>query len=165
MSKIGMIYYIDHSALKYLVSKPVLGGKICRWLLVFQEYDFEVVVKPIRLNVGPNHLSCIEKGKDPTNLEEGLPDVQLFVVRIADNHFMDIIIFLTTGMAPEGYIDQQKKELVVCATYFSVIVENLYKMGSDEILQYYVPNFERNNILPEAHGGDAGGHYVGKATM
>ena len=27
--------YTDHSALKYLVNKPVLGGKICRWLLLF----------------------------------------------------------------------------------------------------------------------------------
>ena len=35
----------DYSTLNYLVNKPVLGGRICRWLLLFQEYDFEVVVK------------------------------------------------------------------------------------------------------------------------
>ena len=38
--------YTDHSMLKYLVNKLVLGGQICRWLFLFQEYDFEVVVKP-----------------------------------------------------------------------------------------------------------------------
>jgi hypothetical protein len=27
--------YIDHSALIYLVKKPVLGGRICRWLFLF----------------------------------------------------------------------------------------------------------------------------------
>jgi hypothetical protein len=27
--------FIDHSTLKYLVNKPVLGGIICRWLLLF----------------------------------------------------------------------------------------------------------------------------------
>lgn len=37
--------YIDHSTLKYLVHKPMLG-KIRRWLLLFQEYDFKVIVKP-----------------------------------------------------------------------------------------------------------------------
>ena len=37
--------YTDHSTLKYLVNKRVLGGRICRWLLLFQEYDFEVIVK------------------------------------------------------------------------------------------------------------------------
>lgn len=29
---------------------------------------------------------------------------------------------------------QQKKELVIKATYFSMIVGELYKMGSDEVL-------------------------------
>lgn len=38
--------YTNHSALKYLVNKPVLGGVIRRSLLLFQEYNFEVVVKP-----------------------------------------------------------------------------------------------------------------------
>ena len=66
--------YIDHSALKNLVNKPVLGGKICRWLLLFQEYDSKVIVKPGRLNAGPYHLSRIETGEEPNNIEEGLPD-------------------------------------------------------------------------------------------
>jgi len=42
--------YTDHFALKYLVNKPMLGRIICRWLLLFQEYDFEVIVNPRRLN-------------------------------------------------------------------------------------------------------------------
>ena len=44
--------YTHHSTLKYLVNKHVFGGKICRWLLLFQEYDFEVIVKPGRLTAG-----------------------------------------------------------------------------------------------------------------
>jgi hypothetical protein len=28
--------FTDHSSLKYLVNKPVLGGRICRWILLFQ---------------------------------------------------------------------------------------------------------------------------------
>eukprot|EP00253_Pinus_taeda_P020636 PITA_20636 len=105
-----------------------------RWLLLFQEYDFEVVVKPRRLNAGPDHLSRIETGKEPTSLEEGLPDAQLFVVRIAGRHFEDIIHFLMTGIALKEYSVQNKKELVVRASHFSVITGHLYKMGSDEIL-------------------------------
>jgi len=66
--------FTDHSALKYLVNKPVLGGRICRWLLLFQEYDFEIIVKPGRLNVGPDHLSRIGTSEEPTNLEDNLPD-------------------------------------------------------------------------------------------
>lgn len=53
---------------------------------------------------------------------------------------------------------------MVCVADFSVIVGNLYKMGLYEILRRYVPEFERTSILAEAHGGVAGGHYVGKET-
>jgi len=37
-------------------------------------------------------------------------------------------------------------------------------MGNDEILHRYVPEFERGQVLAEAHGGVAGGHYVDRAT-
>lgn len=39
-------FFTVHSALKYLANKSVLGGRICRWLLLFQEFEFEVIVKP-----------------------------------------------------------------------------------------------------------------------
>jgi hypothetical protein len=55
--------FTDHSALKYLVNKPVLGGRICRWLLLFKEFDFEVIVKPGKLNAGPDHLSRVTNGE------------------------------------------------------------------------------------------------------
>ena len=51
------IFYTDHQELKYLVNKPLHHGRICRWLLLFQEFEFEVVVRPGKLNVGPDHLS------------------------------------------------------------------------------------------------------------
>lgn len=48
-----------------------------------------------------DHPLRIEAREEPTNLEEGLPDAQLFTVHIMDNNFSDIIQFLTTGTAPE----------------------------------------------------------------
>ena len=69
-----------HSTFKYLVNKPVLGGKIYRWLFLFQEYEFEIIVKLGRLNVGPDHLSRLESGEEPTSLEDNPLDAQLFSV-------------------------------------------------------------------------------------
>jgi len=46
--------------LKYLVNKPVLEGIICRWLLLFQEFTFEVIVKLGMSNVGLDYLSRLE---------------------------------------------------------------------------------------------------------
>ena len=47
--------FTDHFALKYLVNKLVLGGNIFHCLLLFQEFDFEIIVKTGHLNAGPNH--------------------------------------------------------------------------------------------------------------
>jgi hypothetical protein len=101
--------FTDHSALKYLVNKTMLGGWICRWLLLFQEYDFEIIVKPGRMNKGPDHLSRLEHGEEPTSLEDTLSDAQILSIRNIDDHFADIVQFLSTGMAPSEYTIPQKK--------------------------------------------------------
>ena len=95
--------YTNHSALKYLVNKPVLWGNICRWLLMFQEFDFEVIVKHGRLNVGPDHLSRIESGEEPNVLKDNFPNVQLFHITMFDDQYKDIIHFLIICYVPEGF--------------------------------------------------------------
>ena len=96
-------------------------------------------MKPGCLNVGLDHLSWIETGDEPRSLEEGLLDAQLFAFRITDDHFPDIIQFLSTGTTLEGYSTQQKEELVVQEVDFYVIAGYFYKMALDEILRRYVP--------------------------
>jgi hypothetical protein len=154
--------FTDHFALKYLVNKPVLGGRICRWIFLFQEYDFEIVVKPGRMNKCPDHLSRLEHSEESTSLEDTLSDEQLLTIRNIDDHFTEIVQFLSTGMAPSEYTIPQKKQLVVHASEFSLIVGQLYKMGPDEISRRCVMEVERPLILVESHEGIAGGHYTGK---
>lgn len=139
--------FTDHSALKYLVNKPVLGGRICRWLLLFQKCDFEIIVKLGRLNVGPDHLSRLESGEELADLEDSLPDAQLFSIQIIDDYFADIIEFLTTGKAPAEYSEKQRKQLLVKVANFTIISSQLYKLGPDEILRRYVLTHERHLIL------------------
>ena len=42
--------FTNHFSQKYFVNKAILGGTIFIWLLLFQEYDFEIIVKLGRLN-------------------------------------------------------------------------------------------------------------------
>ena len=48
-------------------------------------------MKPGRLNAGLDHLSRIETIEEPTNIDDGLPDAELFHVDIADDHYAPII--------------------------------------------------------------------------
>ena len=126
--------FIDHYILKYLVKNTMLGGEICCWLLLFQEFDFEIVVKPSHLNVRPGQLSRIETSEEATNIEEGLPDSRLFEVDMEDKYNAPILQFLATGVAPEYISTSQKKQFVVKASDYQLIAGHLYKMGLDEIL-------------------------------
>jgi hypothetical protein len=101
--------FTDHSTLKYLVNMPVLGGRICRWILLFQEYYFEIMVNPRIMNKGPDHLSRLEHGEEPTSLEDTLMDSRLLAIRNIDDHFVKIVQFMSTRMAPSEYTITQKK--------------------------------------------------------
>ena len=98
--------FTNHSTLKYLVNKPVLGGRICRWLILYQEYDFEIIVKPGRLNLGPDHLLRLKSGEEPTSLDEGLPHAQLFAIQMVDDYFQDIVQYLSIGFPPSEMTTQ-----------------------------------------------------------
>jgi hypothetical protein len=126
--------FTDHSALKYLVNKPVLGGRIFRWLLLFQEFNFEVIVKLGKLNAEPNHLLRVTNGEEPMNLEDNFSDAHLFSVQIANDYFTEIIQYLSMGIVSQDYTTTQKKKLVVCVANYQLIVVHLYKMGIDNIL-------------------------------
>jgi hypothetical protein len=65
-------------------------------MLLFQEFDFEVIVKPGKVNAGPGHFSRVTNGEEPTNLEANFPDAQLFLVQVADEYFIDVIELLST---------------------------------------------------------------------
>jgi hypothetical protein len=157
-------FFTDHSALKYLVNKPVLEGIICRWLLLFQEFSFEVIVKPGKLNVGPDHLSRLESGESGRVVDDQLPDADIFRIEAILDYLLDIALFLTTSTMPEGYSTTQKRNLVVRATDYQLIVGQLYKLGLDNILRHCVLDHERPDILWECHSGVVGGH-VGERQL
>jgi hypothetical protein len=99
-------------------------------VILFQEFDFEVIVKPGKLNAGPDHLSRVTNGEEPMNLEDNFLDAQLFLVQIVDDYFAEIIQYLSTGTTPQEYTTTQKKNLVVRAADYQLIAGHLYKMGS-----------------------------------
>ena len=49
-----------------------------------------------RLNASPDHLTKIETIEEPTNIEEGLLNVQLFRINMEDDYYTQIIHFLAT---------------------------------------------------------------------
>ena len=38
------VFHVDHDALKYMINKPQLSGRIARWVLLLQEFNFTIHV-------------------------------------------------------------------------------------------------------------------------
>jgi len=93
-------FLFDHFALKYLVNKIVLEGIICRWLLLFQEFSFEVIIKRGRCKVGNDHLSRLELGEIGGVINDHLPDANLFRVEAIPEYLEDIEVFPSTRAFP-----------------------------------------------------------------
>jgi hypothetical protein len=153
-----------HYSLKYLVNKPVLGGRIYRWILLFQEFDFEVIVKPRKRNARPYHLSRVTNGEEPTNLEEKFPNAQLFSVQIDDEYLFDIIEFLSTRVEKKEFSSTKNKNLVVRTIDYQLIANHIYNLDADNILRRCVLEHERPMLLSKSQEGIAGGKYAGKYT-
>ena len=152
-------FYTDHQALKYLVNKPLHHGRICRWLLLFQEFEFDVVVRPGRENVRPDHLSRLETGEEAIGIEDEFPNAHLFRIEAFPQELADIAQFLEEGKAPEELSKRQKKILAMKATTYTLINRFLYRLGVDDILCQCVLDHEKVSIMEEAHSGPAGRHF------
>ena len=96
-------------ALKYLVNKLVLQGCICRWVLLFQEFYFTVVVKLGKSNSRPDHLSRIHPGEEAQTIKETMLDAYLYRLQHMPSKLEGIAVFLRTGVALEGMKALEKK--------------------------------------------------------
>jgi hypothetical protein len=128
-------FFTDHFVLKYLVNKPVLEGRMCRWLLLFQEFSFEVIIKPGRCNVDPNHLSILESGESGREIDYQLLDANLFQVEAVPEYLEDMAVFLGTWAYPETYSATKKHHMVVQARDYKFIAGKLHKLGLENILR------------------------------
>ena len=55
-----MIVYSDHAALRYLLSKKDAKPRLLRWILMLQEFDWEVRDKKGSENFVADHLSRLD---------------------------------------------------------------------------------------------------------
>ena len=157
-------FYVDHDALKYLVNKPQISGRIARWVLLLQEFQYTIIVRPGKQHANADHLSRLtdKLGDDPINDE--LPDAQLFVVEVVSNEYADIINYLSLQILPPHFTPKQQRQLIYVASLYTIIGGTLYKLGKDEILRRCIMQSEVPSILEGCHDDPCGGHFAGDST-
>nr|GEY52916.1 reverse transcriptase domain-containing protein [Tanacetum cinerariifolium] len=111
------IVYTNHSALKYLFSKKDVKARFLRWILLLQEFDFEVIDTKGAENYAVDHLSRLENPYenifDPKEINETFPLESLNKVAHQDpstSWFIDFANYHTGNFIIKGMTTQQKQK-------------------------------------------------------
>ena len=58
--------------------KQYLTGKLARWTLLLQEFEFDILHRPSVQHVVADYLSRLESREEGTSVKDDFPDPQLF---------------------------------------------------------------------------------------
>ena len=171
-------FHTDHDSLKYLVNKPDLSGRLARWILLLQEFTYEVKFKPGNANANADYLS---RQRGPPNLkalEIEFPDEfpefktqgdisiaglqtpdEILVSKVEkedESGFEGIKHYLQTGTYPEFLTREEKSVFQHKVAPYSVIKGVLFRMGADEKLRRCLELEFRRKVIRSLHDGPAG---------
>ena len=160
-----VVVYTDHSALKYLLTKPDAKARLIRWILLLQEFHLVIKDKKGVENVVADHLSRLEFEDKTSHLPivDSFPDEQLFAI----SHypwFADIVNYLVTDQIPSQWSLPVKRRFLSEAKKFVFDDPYLFKYCADQIVRRCVPESDQKNILEFCHGEACGGHFSAKKT-
>jgi hypothetical protein len=161
-----IVVYIDHAAIKYLITKSDSKPRLIRWMLLLQEFDLEIKDKKGTENLVADHLSRLmnkEVTKHELEVREEFPDEQLLMMQERP-WFADMANYKASGLIPEDFNWHQKKKFLRDANQYVWDDPYLFKIGADNLLRRCVTTEEATSILWHCHNSPYGGHYNGERT-
>ena len=101
MVRSDIVIFIDHSALKYLLTKKNAKARLIRWVLLIQEFNLKVKDKKGVENVVADHLSRLTIAHDTHSppMNDEFPEESLMQLEKAP-WYAHIANFLSTGEIP-----------------------------------------------------------------
>ncbi|GJR42572.1 reverse transcriptase domain-containing protein [Tanacetum coccineum] len=163
--------YTDHSALKYLFAKKDSKARLLRWVLLLQEFDFDVVDTKGAENLAADHLSRLENPHenelDPKEINEKFPLETLSSIAVLDAStpwFADIANYHAGNFVIKGMSTQQKRKFFKDVKHYFWEDPFLFKICADQVIRRCVFGKEAHDILMACHDGPTGGHHGANYT-
>ena len=152
---------MDHMAIKYLVNKSQLSGRLTRWILLLEKFDYTVEYKPGRMHLQADHLSRLSEDMGTHPIDDSLIDDKLFVISATPDWYAGIVEFLTTQQLPPEWTKDERRKVRVNSRHFAVVDNRLFMREADTTLRKYVSQIEVPDILETFHDSACRGHFSG----
>ena len=162
-----VIIHIDHSTIRYLMEKKDAKPRLIIWVLLLQEFDLEIKDNKGSDNVIADHLSRLEKTTEEEKggeIAENFPDEQLFLLSIQTPWYADIVNYLSYGLMPYEFSNQQKKKLRTDSRFDIWDDPLLFRRRAYMIIRRCVPEIEQVEIIDKFHASPYGRHFAGDRT-
>lgn len=106
--------HTDHSAVRFLMNKPITNSRIARWLFLLQEFNITIIDRPGRDNLATNFLSHlnITQGSMPTPVPDEFLDEALFAISNITPCFVDVTNYPVSGKLPQNMSAHEKHNIV-----------------------------------------------------
>nr|GEW56155.1 reverse transcriptase [Tanacetum cinerariifolium] len=160
-----VIVFLDHSALKHLLTKKETKSRLLRWIMLLQEFNLEIQDKKGVKNVVADHLSrIIPPPFNPSDvIKESFLDESLFEVSKLP-WYANIVNYLVVKKLPNYWSKQQRQYFFSQLNYYFWEDPKLYKVCADQVVRRCVPNHEHRYILAHCHSYACGGHFGATKT-
>ncbi|GKB48200.1 reverse transcriptase domain-containing protein [Tanacetum coccineum] len=147
-------------------------ARLLRWVLVLQEFDFNVIDTKGAENLAADHLSRLENPYknvlDPKEVNEKFPLETLNMVTSRSDSstpwFADYANYHTGNFIVKGMSSQQKNKFFKDFKHYFWDNPYLFKICADQMIWRCVAGQEAVDILTACHSGPTGGHYGANYT-
>ena len=141
--------------------------RLIRWVLLLQEFDFEVLDRKGTENQVADHLSRLEdetmtKLGDKTDIGDTFPDEHVLAAsQDLITWFADFANYVASDIVPSDLSFHQRKKFMYDMKKFFWDEPYLYRSCADGLIRRCVPECEMLSVLEECHSSPVEGHHSG----
>jgi hypothetical protein len=100
--------HTNHSAIRFLMNKPITNGQVTRYLLLLQEFNINVLDRPGKENLVVDFISRINHEGDSILVDDSFSYENLFSISVNTPWFADMENYLATRKLPSHLSPHEK---------------------------------------------------------